>query len=76
MRKDNDIEQPKPNIKVSSKILPFGSISVEIIGLPVSIEETKSDNLEYERPLTTGILNGELLFHYQSEETYIALENA
>ena len=73
MRKDNDIEQPKPNIKVSSKILPFGSISVEIIGLPISVEEKKSDSLEYARPFTTGILNGESLFHYQSEETYISL---
>lgn len=58
----------EPKVKISLKILPFGSVSYEIIGSERSMEEKESNMLRYIEPVTTNIEKVEI--RYEEGETY------
>jgi len=68
MKKNKEVIEAMPKVKVSLKILPFGSINYEITGLERHLEEKKSEMPRYIEPLTTYI--EEVDIHYEEGETY------
>jgi hypothetical protein len=67
-KNDKEIIEMESKVKVSLKILPFGSIHYEITGLERSTEEKESEMPRYIEPLTTHIEKVEI--HYEEGETY------
>jgi len=68
MKKNKEVIEVKPKVKVSLKILPFGSISYEITGLERHMEEKESEMPRYIEPLTTNIEKVDI--QYEEGETY------
>ena len=68
MKKNREVIQMEPKVKVSLKILPFGSISYEIPGLERHMEEKESEMPRYIEPLTTNIEKVDIC--YEEGETY------
>jgi hypothetical protein len=68
MLKNNEFIEVKPKVKVSLKILPFGSISYEITGLEHNMEEKEPEMPRYIEPLTTNI--EKVYIQYEEGETY------
>ena len=68
MKRNKEVIEMEPKVKVSLKILPFGSIRYEIAGQEFSIEEKESEMPRYIEPLTTHIEKVEI--SYKDCETY------
>jgi len=68
MKKNKEIIAMRPTVKVALKILPFGSISYETLGLEYHMEEKESDMPRYIEPLTTNIEKVEI--RYEEDRTY------
>lgn len=68
MTKNKEIFEVKPEVKVSLKILPFGSMSYETAGLEHPLQEEESETPRYIEPLTTNIERIEI--RYEEGETY------
>ena len=68
MLKNREVIQMEPKVKVSLKILPFGSISYEITGLEHHMEEKEPEIPRYIEPLTTNIEKVDI--QYEEGETY------
>lgn len=68
MKKDNKVIEMKPKVKVSIKILPFGSVSYEITGGGHNMEEKESEMPRYIEPLTTNVEKVDIL--YEGGKTY------
>ena len=68
MLKNNGVIEVKAKVKVSLKILPFGSISYEITGLEHNMEEKEPEMPRYIEPLTTNIEKVDI--QYEEGETY------
>lgn len=68
MKKNREVIQMEPKVKVSLKILPFGSLSYEITGLEHNMEEKQSEMPRYIEPLTTNIEKVDI--QYEKGETY------
>lgn len=68
MKKNREVIQMEPKVKVSVKILPFGSISYEIPSLERSVREKESGMPRYIDPLTTNIEKVDI--QYEEGETY------
>ena len=69
MKRNKEIIEMEPKVKVSLKILPFGSIRIEIAGQEFSIEEKEFEMPRYIEPLTTPIEKVEIC--YEEGETYL-----
>jgi len=69
MRRDKQNSDAGPKVKVSLKILPFGSISYEITSSQSPAEEKESEGPRYVQPLTTNVERVEI--HYEGGETYL-----
>jgi hypothetical protein len=69
MKKDKNIIEEKPKVKISLKILPFGNISYEITNLELPIGEKEPETPRYTEPLTTNTEGVEIL--YEKSETYL-----
>jgi len=68
MKRNKEVIEMEPKVKVSLKILPFGSMHYEIAGPEFSIEEKESEMPRYIEPLTTHIEKVEI--RYEEGETY------
>lgn len=68
MKRNKEIIEMKPKVKVFLKILPFNIISYEITGLELPIGEKESEMPRYIEPLTTNIEKVEI--NYEEGETY------
>lgn len=68
MKINKEVIEMEPKVKVSLKILPFGSIRIEIAGQEFSIEEKESETPRYIVPLMTHIEKVEI--RYKEGETY------
>lgn len=68
MKRNKEVIEMEPKVKVSLKILPFGSIRIEIAGQEFSIEEKESEMPRYIEPLTTHIQKVEI--RYEEGEGY------
>ncbi len=68
MKKNKEVIEMESKVKVSIKILPFGSIRYEIAGLERTTEEKESEISRYIVPLTTHIEKVEI--RYEEGETY------
>lgn len=68
MKRNKEIIEMKPKVKVFLKILPFNIISYEITGLELPIAEKESEMPRYIEPLTTNIEKVEI--NYEEGETY------
>lgn len=69
MKRNKDIIELMPKIKVSLKIVPFGSVSYEITGSAERpLIEKKPDMPRYIVPLTTNI--EEVGIHYEEGGIY------
>lgn len=69
MKRNKESIQTKPKVKVSLRILPFGSINYEIPSLERPMREKESEEMpRYIEPLTTSIEKVEIL--YEEGETY------
>ena len=69
MKRNKESIQTKPKVKVSLRILPFGSIRYEIPSLERPMREKESEEMpRYTEPLTTSIEKVEIL--YEEGETY------
>jgi len=68
MKKNKGLIEMEPKIKVSLKVVPFGSIQYEIKGLECSMEEKEIEMPRYIEPLTTHIEKVEI--RYEEGETY------
>ena len=68
MKKNKEVIEMEPKVKVSLKILPFGNIRYEIAGQEFPIEEKESVMPRYIEPLTTHIEKVEI--RYDEGETY------
>jgi len=68
MKKNKEVIEMEPKIKVSLKLVPFGNIQYEIKGLERSIEEKEVEMPKYIEPLTTHIEKVEI--RYKEGETY------
>lgn len=69
MKRNKEIIEMEPKVKVSLKILPFGSIHYEITGGEHNMKEKKSEMPRYIEPLTTYIEKVEI--RYEEGETYL-----
>jgi len=69
MKRNKEVIEMEPKVKVSLKILPFGSISYETAGLERPIQEKESEMPRYVEPLTTNIEKVEI--RYEEGETYL-----
>ena len=69
MKRNKEVDVMNPKVKVSLKILPFGSISYRITGLEHPIEEKESEMPRYIEPLTTNIEKVDI--YYEEGETYL-----
>lgn len=68
MKRNREVIQMEPKVKISLKILPFGSVSYEIIGSERSMEEKESNMPRYIEPVTTNIEKVEI--RYEEGEIY------
>jgi hypothetical protein len=68
MKRNKEVIEMEPKVKVSLKILPFGSMRCEIPGPEFSIEEKESEMPRYIEPLTTHIEKVEI--RYEESEIY------
>jgi hypothetical protein len=68
MNRNKEVIEMEPKVKVSLKILPFGSIRYKIAGQDFSIGEKESEMPRYIEPLTTHIEKVEI--RYEEGETY------
>lgn len=69
MKRNKEVIVMEPKVKVSLKILPFGSIRYETAGLERPIQEKESEMPRYIEPLTTNIEKVEI--RYEEGETYL-----
>jgi hypothetical protein len=69
MKKNKEVIEMEPKVKVSLKILPFGSISYETAGFKRPIREKESEVPRYIEPLTTNI--EKVKIRYEESETYL-----
>jgi hypothetical protein len=69
MKRNKEVIVVNPKVKVSLKILPFGSISYETTGLEHNMEEKESEMPRYIEPLTTNIEKVDI--QYEEGETYL-----
>lgn len=68
MKKNKEVVEMEPKVKVSLKILPFGNISYEIPSVERPMKEKESEVPRYVEPLTTNIEKVEI--RYEEGETY------
>jgi hypothetical protein len=68
MKKNKEVIEMEPKIRVSLKVVPFGSIQYEIKGLERFMEEKEIEMPTYIEPLTTHIEKVEI--RYEEGETY------
>ncbi len=68
MKKNKEVIDMEPKIRVSLKMVPFGTIQYEIKGLERFIEEKEREMPRYIEPLTTHIEKVEI--RYEEGETY------
>ncbi|MBO8183838.1 MAG: hypothetical protein H0Z28_13790 [Archaeoglobus sp.] len=68
MKKNKEVIDMEPKIKVSLKMVPFGTIQYEIKGLEHPMEEEEIERPRYIEPLTTHIEKVEI--RYEEGETY------
>ena len=68
MKKNKEVIDKEPKIKVSLKMVPFGTIQYEIKGLEHPMEEEEIERPRYIEPLTTHIEKVEI--RYEEGETY------
>ncbi len=68
MKKNKEVIEMEPKIKVSLKVVPFGSIQYEIKGLERTMEEEEIEIPRYIEPITTHIEKVEI--RYEEGETY------
>jgi len=68
MKKNKEVIDMEPKIRVSLKMVPFGTIQYEIKGLEHFIEEKEREMPRYIEPLTTHIEKVEI--RYEEGETY------
>lgn len=69
MKRNNEGIEMESKVKVSLRILPFGSISYEIPGLERPMREKESEEMpRYIESLTTNIEKVDI--HYEEGETY------
>ena len=68
MKRNKEVIKMESKVKVSLKILPFGSIRYKIGGFEHSVEEKESEISKYTEPLTTHIEKVEIC--YEEGETY------
>ena len=68
MKKNKEAIETGPKIKVSLKVLPFGRIIYETIGLEHPTREKESEMPRYVEPLTTNIEKVEI--RYEEDKTY------
>lgn len=69
MKRNKEVIEMEPKVKVVLKILPFGSISYETAGLKRPIPEKEAGMPRYIEPLTTNIEKVEI--RYEEGETYL-----
>lgn len=69
MKKNKEVAVMNPKVKVSFKILPFGSISYRIKSLEHPIKEKKSEMPMYIEPLTTNIEKVDI--YYEEGTTFL-----
>jgi len=68
MKKNKEVIDMEPKIRVSLKMVPFDTIQYEIKGLEHFIEEREREMPRYIEPLTTHIEKVEI--RYEEGETY------
>ena len=68
MKKNKEVIDMEPKIRVSLKMVPFDTIQYEIKGLERFIEEKEREMPRYIEPLTTHIEKVEI--RYEEGETY------
>lgn len=68
MKRNNEVNKMEPKVKVSLKVVPFGSIIYQTAGLEHHVREKKSEMPRYIEPLTTDIKKVEI--RYEEGETY------
>lgn len=69
MKRNKEGIEMEPRVKVSLKILPFGSVGYEIPRLEHPMKEKESEEIpRYIEPLTTNIEKVDI--HYEKDETY------
>jgi len=68
MKKNKEVIDMEPKIRVSLKMVPFDTIQYEIKGLEHFIEEKEREMPRYIEPLTTHIEKVEI--RYEEGETY------
>lgn len=68
MKKNKEDIEMECKVKVSLKLVPFGSIHYEITGLECSMEEKEPEMPRYIEPLTTHIEKVEI--RYEEGKTY------
>jgi hypothetical protein len=68
MKKNKEVVEMEPKVKVSLKIVPFGSITYQTAGLELPVREEESDMPRFIEPLTTNIEKVEIRF--EEGETY------
>lgn len=68
MKRNKEVIEMEPKIKVSLKILPFGNVSYETAGLECPVREKESEMPRYVEPLTTNIEKVEI--RYEEGKTY------
>lgn len=69
MKRNKEIIEMESKVKVSLKILPFGSIRYEITGGERNMKEKESEMPRYIEPLTTHVEKVEI--RYEEGETYL-----
>ena len=68
MKRNKEVNKMEPKVKVSLKVVPFGSIIYQTAGLEHPVREKKSEMPMYIEPLTTNIKKVEI--RYEEGETY------
>jgi len=68
MKRNKEVIEMEPKIKVSLKILPFGSIRYETAGIERPIREKEFEVPHYIEPLTTNIEKVDI--QYEEGEIY------
>jgi hypothetical protein len=68
MKRNKEVIKMEPKVKVSLKIVPFGSIIYQTAGLEHPVREKESEMPRYIEPVTTNIKKVEI--RYEEGETY------
>ena len=68
MKKNKEVVDMEPKIKISIKMVPFGTIQYEIKGFEHPTEKEEIEMPRYIEPLTTHIEKVEI--RYEESETY------